>query len=285
MNISFRFQGLSMRVLVLVATGVFLVTGLHAAAAGPEEQAKLGPATLEIVKPDEQTSQARIGDKVVAQDYYVHIEQTFSAGGRGSAVLSISNGGNGCAALYEIVRVDAAGTIAATDRFGTCSDLAEIAGDAESITVRFAPIGGTDGQLYRWTAAKGLVAAEPLAFAPKPGTGWAEAGDLVGQHPSTLFDNAAIYAALHTLLGRDYPLLLDRLVVADNLESAGGMITGSGCMAHACNTDDAFVGIDPSKQQLYVAIRQAGKAERFYPAVAKWPAALRKQRKAWETNQ
>jgi len=273
------------RVLVLVATGVFLVAGFPAAAAGPEEQAKLGPATLEIVKPDEQTSQARIGDKVVAQDYYVHIEQTFSAGGRGSAVLSISNGGNGCAAMYEVVSVDAAGAIAATDQFGTCSDLAEIAGDAEAITVRFAPVGGTDGQLYRWTVAKGLAAPEPLAFAPKPGTGWADAGDLVGQHPSTLFDNAAIYAVLHTVLGPDYPLLLDRLVVADNMESAGGMITGSGCMAHACNTDNAFVGIDPAKQRLYVAVRQAGKAERLYPAAAKWPAALRKQRKAWETNQ
>jgi len=273
------------RVLVLVATGVFLVTGFPAVAAGPEEQAKLGPATLEIVKPDEQTSQARIGAKIVAQDYYVHIEQTFSADGRGSAVLSIANGGNGCAAMYEVVSVDASGAIAATDQFGTCSDLAEIAGDAEAITVRFAPIGGTDGQFYRWTAAKGLAAPEPLAFAPKPGTGWAEAGDLVGQHPSTLFDNAAIYAVLHTLLGPDYPLLLDRLVVADNMESAGGMIAGSGCMAHACNTDNAFVGIDPAKQQLYVAVRQAGKAERLYPTAAKWPAALRKQRKAWETNQ
>src|SRR5215471_7520363 len=152
MNISFRFQGLSMRVLVLVATGVFLVTGRPAATTAPEEQVKLGPATLEIVKPDEQTSQARIGDKVVAQDYYVHIEQTFSAGGRGSAVLSIANGGNGCAAMYEVVSVDAAGVLATTDPFGTCSDLAEIAGDAESITVRFAPEGGTEGQLYRWTA-------------------------------------------------------------------------------------------------------------------------------------
>src|SRR5262249_15943883 len=154
--------------------------------------------------------------------------------------------------------VDAAGAIAATDQFGTCSDLAEIAGDAESITVRFAPIGGTDGQLYRWTVAKGLAAPEPLAFAPKPGTGWAAAGAPVGQPPSALFDNAAIYAALHPLLGRDYPLLLDRLVVADNIESAGGMIAGSGCMAHACDTDNAFVAVDPAKQQLYVALRQAG---------------------------
>jgi hypothetical protein len=275
-----------MRLFALIVASVFLVTGLPAlAAAPPEERAELGPRTLEIVKLADDTTQARIGDKIIAQDYYVHIEQTFSAGGRGSAVLSISNGGNGCAAMYEVVSVDAAGKIAATEQFGTCSDLAEIAGDAGNIAVRFAPIGGTDGQLYRWTAEKGLAPPERLAFAPKPGTSWADAGALVGQHPSTLFDNAAIYAALHTLLGHDYPLLLDRLVVADNMASDGKLITGSGCMAHACNTDDAFVAIDPAKQQIYVAVRLDGKAERLYPAAAKWPAVLRKQRKAWETNQ
>src|ERR1700741_2578141 len=122
MKNSCHFTGGCMRFPVLVAAGVFLVTGVPAAAAAPEEQANLGPASLEIVRLDEQTTQARIGDKVIAQDYYVHIEQTFSAGGRGTAVLSISNGGNGCAALYEVVGVDAAGAIAATDQFGTCAD-------------------------------------------------------------------------------------------------------------------------------------------------------------------
>jgi len=274
-----------MRFPAVLLAAAFCVIAPCAGAAEPEEQVKLGPRTLEIVKLDEETSRARIGDKTVAQDYYVHIEQSFSAGGRGTAVLSVSNGGNGCAAMYEVVSVDAAGQVAATAPFGTCSDLADIAGSATAITVRFAPIGGTDGTLYRWTAGTGLAAPERLAFAPKPGTGWAEAGDLVGQHPSTLFDNAAIYAALKTLLGRDYPLLLDRLLVANEMTSSeGNLITGSGCMAHACNSDNAFVALDPAKQQIYVALRQEGKAERFYPAAARWPAALSKQRKAWETN-
>jgi hypothetical protein len=188
--------------------------------------------------------------------------------------------------MYEIVAVDAAGRIDATDRFGTCSDLAEIDGNADAITVRFAPVAGLDGRLYRWTAARGLAAPETLPFAAKPGTGWADAGELVGQHPSTLFDNAEISAALKTLLGGDYPLLIDRLLVAENMQRVGAkLIVGTGCMAHACNTDAAFVGLDPAKRLVYVAIQQDGKAARLYPAAAKWPSALRARRKAWHDGQ
>ena len=130
-----------------------------------------------------------------------------------------------------------------------------------------------------------LHTIESRTFAPKRRTGWADAGKLVGQHTSVLFDNAQILGALKRLLGGRYQPLSERLEVAGNMEDAGGnLIVASGCMPHACDSDRGFVGLDAGKRLVYVALQKDGNAVRLYPAAGKWPRALRDRVKAWEAR-
>ena len=261
------------------------VAGAPVFAPGADEVAKIGSLTLEIVKVGDFRRQARIGNVIVAEDFYVHIQRVFSAGLEGTAVLEVADGGNACAALYEIVFVAASGDITSTDKFGDCSTVSSTTGDAKELRVRFDPVAGLDGWLYHWTAAGGLEEPSEIAFAPKAGTGWAHARDLIGRHPSLIFDNAEISRALRLLVGEDFDALKYDILVASGMEEvAPDMIVGHGCLPHACTNAEALVALDIRHRRVYAAIYDGDLRLRIYPSEAKWPPVLRTSLHLWSAT-
>jgi len=264
---------------------VIAVAGGPAFALGAEETIQVGALTLEIVKLGDLRRQARIGDVVVADNFYVHAQRAFSAGPEGTVVLEVAGGGSACAALYKIVFVAASGGITSTDEFGDCFSVSSITGDAKELRLRFDPVAGLNGWLYHWTANGGLEEPGEIAFAPKAGTGWAHAGDLIGRHPSLIFDNEEIARALILLLGEDFDALKYDILVASEMEEvAPDMIVGQGCLPQACTDAEALVALDIRHRRVYVAISDGNGGPRIYPAEAKWPQTLRTSLHLWRAT-
>ena len=274
-----------LRRVVLAWLMIATTVGAPAYAFGAVEEVQIGSRRLEIVKLGEFRRQARIGDVVVADDFYVHVERVFSAGREGTAVLQIADGGAECAALYEIVSVTASGDIASTDKFGDCFSVSSIVGDAKELHLRFDPVAGLDGWLYHWTASGGLEEPREIAFVPRPGTGWTHARDLVGKHPSLIFDNEEIVRALIFLVGEDFDALhYDILVAGEMEEVAPDLIVGHGCLPQACTYAEAFVALDVRHRRVYAAIYDEDRGLRIYPPEAKWPQILRASLHLWNAT-
>lgn len=276
-----RLRSLAARIIVagLIAMPFW---GSSTSALAAEETIQIGSLTLQIVKLGDFRRQARIGDTVVAENFYVHVQRVFSVGSAGAVVLEVADGGDACAALYKIAFVAANGKIASTSEFGDCFPVSSITGDAQALSLRFDPVAGLNGSLYRWTASGGLEEPGEIVFAPKAGTGWAHARDLIGRHPSLIFDNEEISKALILLLGEDFDALRYDILVASEMEEvAPDMIVGQGCLPQACADAEALVALDIRHRRVYAAIADGSGGLRVYPAEAKWPHTLQTSLHLW----
>jgi hypothetical protein len=247
-----------------------------------QQTVKLGGKTLSVVSAGDARMQAKIDDDVLDEDAFIEIQSSFDDGKAGAAVLLVSDGGNGCPGNYIVISVDTAGKAAVTDPFGTCSDTAETSAENGRITVRFAPIAGRDGTVYRWSFAKGLEPAAAEPFQPKPGTSWAEAGGLVGKYPWEALDNADVFAAFKTLLGPDFATFTDYFAKGDPMgATADGIVVGTCFDESSEESTDLLIGIDPNARRVFVALQDGGEAPRFYPPKDQWPASLQDELKQW----
>jgi hypothetical protein len=272
----------STRFYTVLAAGLFLLQGGLAAADDRQQPVKLGAKTLELITTDNTRSQAKIDDKIVAEDAFIEVEASFSDASRGAAVLLVSDGGNGCPGNYVVVAADADGKVTTTDPFGTCSDTAEASAKDDTLAVRFAPIGGRDGTLYRWSFAKGLEGPTPEAFQPKADTGWANTNDLIGKYPWEALDNADVYAAFKTLLGDDFGTFTEYFGKADQMDvTDDGIIIGDAWDDSAEDSTALLIGIDPAHRKVYAALQDGDDAPRLYPGRSQWPASLQERLKQW----
>jgi hypothetical protein len=253
-----------------------------------QQSVPVGGKTLALVSTADGRVQAKIDGEILAEDAFVEVEASFNENGtggkaRGAAVLLVSDGGNGCPGSYVVISVDEAGKAVATDPFGTCSDLAESSVAAGVLTVRFAPIGGRDGTVYRWSFAKGLEPPVAEAFVPKPGTDWSNAGALAGKYPWEALDNSAVYAAFQALLGaEDFKTFTLYFGKGDPMDAtADGIIVGDCFDDSAEDSTNLLIGIDPATQKVYAALQDGGEAPRLYPAKEQWPASLQERLKRW----
>ena len=241
----------------------------------------LGGKPLELVATGEQRMQAKIDGEILEEDAYIEVESSFDDGKKGAAVLLVSDGGNGCPGNYVVLSVDD-GKGAVTEPFGTCSDKAETRAENGLITVRFPPIGGRDGATYRWSFAKGLEAPVAEAFQPKPGTGWANANELIGKYPWEALDNADVYGAFKTLLGGDFETFTNYFGKGDPMDATPeGVIVGDCFDDSAEDSTNLLIGIDPAGKRVFVAMQDGNEAPRLYPAKDQWPASLQDKLKQW----
>jgi hypothetical protein len=253
-----------------------------AAAQQSQPPVKLGGKPLELVTTDESRMQAKIDGQILEEDAFIEVETSFDDGKTGAAVLLVSDGGNGCPGKYVVISVDAEGKATATDPFGTCSDSAETSADKGIITVRFPPIGGRDGTVYHWSFAKGLEQPMAEPFQAKPGTGWANANDLIGKYPWEALDNADVLAAFKALLGPDYNTFTNYFGKGDPMDAtAEGIIVGDCFDDSAEDSTNLLIGIDPASKKVFAAMQDGGEAPRLYPPKDQWPASLQDKLKQW----
>lgn len=244
---------------------------------------KLGGKSLELVSTPDARMQAKIDGTILEEDAFIELEASFDDGKAGAAVLLVSDGGNGCPGNYVVISVDDQGKAAATEPFGTCSDTAETRAENGTITVRFAPVGGQDGTIYRWSFAKGLEPPVAEPFQPKAGTNWSNAGDLAGRYPWEALDNADVYAAFKTLLGQDFRTFTDYFGKGGAMAAtADGIIVGECFDESTEDSTNLLIGIDPANKQVYAAMQDGGEAPRLYPPREQWPAALQAKLQEWQ---
>src|SRR5581483_1920832 len=245
---------------ILLLAGIGLSPGGPASAQDQTQPAQqtvdIGSKKMEIVTTADSRTQAKIDGDVIEEDAFIEVEDSFNDGKTGAAVLLVSDGGNGCPGNYVVVSVDAQGKVTATDPFGTCSDTAETKVADGVITVRFAPSGGHDGTIYRWSFAKGLEEPVSEPFKPKAGTSWANVGDLIGKYPWEALDNADVYAAYQNLLGADFRAFTDYFGKGDQMGATeDGIVVGECFDDSSEDSTELLIGIDPKNQKVYAAMQ------------------------------
>jgi hypothetical protein len=261
---------------------VFIGASVEAPAQQNPQSVKLGGKTLELATTGESRMQAKIEGEILEEDVFIEVETSFDDGKSGAAVLLVSDGGNGCPGNYVVISVDEAGKAAATEPFGTCSDNAETRTDKGTVTVRFPPIGGRDGTVYRWSFAKGLEQPVAEPFQPKAGTSWANANELIGKYPWEALDNADVLAAFRALLGPDYETFTNYFGKGDPMDAtAEGVVVGDCFDDSAEDSTNLLIGIDPASKKVFAAMQDGAEAPRLYPAKDQWPASLQEKLKQW----
>jgi uncharacterized protein len=81
---------------------------------------------------------------------------------------------------------------------------------------------------------------------------------LIGKHPSDVVNDPLFRAAFSGAPAQDWQKIADRLAVADanGIQLQNGFYVGSGCMAHACDSDDAAFAIDAANGRGDVIYRE-----------------------------
>lgn len=246
------------------------------------QSVKLGGKTLELSTTGELRMQAKIDGEILEEDAFIEITTSFDDGESGAAVLLVSDGGNACPGNYVVISVDNAGEPVATEPFGTCADSAETHAENGIITVRFPPIGGRDGAVYRWSFATGLEQPVAETFQPKPGTGWADANELIGKYPWEALDNADVYDAFKVLLGPDFTTFTHYFGKGDPMDSTEeGVIVGDCFDDSAEDSTNLLIGIDPANKKVFAAMQDGAEAPRLYPPKEQWPASLQEKLGQW----
>jgi len=127
-------------------------------------------------------------------------------------------------------------------------------------------------------AALGCALALVTGLAAAPASS-AECWNLAGKY---LFDveDGPLKATIEKQLGGVYKRFDERYQTQVPFETTGdGYVYASGCMAHNCSVDEAFLGVEEKSCRVFVALLENEKFTLLIPGV--WPAALDKARRDW----
>lgn len=81
----------------------------------------------------------------------------------------------------------------------------------------------------------------------------------VGQHPTEVFNEAAVQEKFNTLLGTEYGRFFESLSVASGLELKGNFYVGSGCAPHVCGDEESAFAINKETGEVFAIILSDGK--------------------------
>jgi hypothetical protein len=155
--------------------------------------------------------------------------------------------------------------------------------DQEGFTFVEKAVAGKEGSVWRFTPDAGMQRLGVLVFRPQPKSTWKDLDKWL-DHPMSLFNVAPFDAAVRKLTGAQYPEFTMRLHVGAELEKKDArFLIGTGCQAHACNSDQSFVGIDRKGNAVYLAMRRNARIT-TWPAAPNWPQPLQEEFKSWSRN-
>ncbi|WP_233176713.1 DUF4236 domain-containing protein [Ralstonia sp. ASV6] len=118
--------------------------------------------------------------------------------------------------------------------------------------------------------------APTVATTPAPTAGWADAAFswLVGQYPSAVVNDRRFRAAFKGIARGDWAKITERLAVTDaaGIQSKDGYLVGTGCMAHACNSERAAFAIsEATGKGDFVLIETPGASSDAVVKTYQWP--------------
>ncbi len=255
-----------------------LVAAPLAAQENKPKPVAVGPVTLEIVARSDTEQELRHGARVLAKDYRIEAGPVVKAGAVHIALFDLWAGGNACTAWPLIVTVDAAGKVMVDERFeDECRGFAPAA-EADAIVLVQRAFPGLDGAIWR-IAEDGVKRLGKLVFEPQPGSTWADL-DKALDHPTSLFEVAPVDAAARRLAGQHYGEVAQALSVASPVATRGRFLVGTGCRPHSCTIVEGFIGIDREAKQVFLGLKKEGRFT-SWPALARWPADLRRDFESW----
>ncbi|WP_173934014.1 hypothetical protein [Chelativorans sp. Marseille-P2723] len=207
----------------------------------------------------------------IASDYVLYYNRTVELGGVDVALFEIGPGGNACGTATLIIWKPEAGDLQTAQAGDDCgSPHPAISEDA----IYFVPylLPGESRSVERWSSEDGLRTVGDLAFAPQPGTSWADLDSSKLNSMINAFANEAVYDAAKALLQDELTDLASGLIVSDGVHTLqSGTSYGSGCVPHACGSSNAFMAIDQAGQKLYFAQQDGAGGIRSWPDPDAWP--------------
>ena len=275
-----RGAGLAVRCAVLVWLAATLALSPARAQDAKPQDVAVGPVTLQIVETESGEKELRYGTRVLAKEFSINEGRAARFKDIDARVFDVGPGGNACEGWPAVVTVDKDRKVAIDITMkDLCSSFSASADDDGFVFVETA-VPAQDGSVWRFTPAEGMRRLGVLVFRPQPKSSWADLGRAF-DHPLTLFDIAPVEAAVRKLTGRQYADLALRLRVASPVEKKGERyLVGTGCQAHACNSDQGFIAIDRPARAVFLAMRHNAQMT-VWPDLSRWPEALRAALKAW----
>jgi hypothetical protein len=257
---------------------LLLAAPVQAQDAARPENVAVGPVTLQIVETASGEKELRHGARVLLKDFSVSAGIAAKFKDVDARVIEVGPGGNACEGWPAVVTVKDGKVAADTTMNKECASFAASA-DEQGFTFVESPQPGTDGSAWRFTPNDGMRRLGVLVFQPQPGTTWADLTRML-DHPLALFNVAPFDAAVRKLTGAQFRDFAQRLHLASGVERKGNFLVGTGCQAHACNSDRGFIGIDPNARAVFLAMRSNTRVT-TWPALASWPILLRGEYEAW----
>lgn len=177
-------------------------------------------------------------------------------------VMQVS-GGSACPAVFAWLDTTP-GKVRLTETFGTCSDLYEIASDAETVTVTMQGAPGQGRSAFVWdgkgTIIEQRLGMEPTGIDPEQGAmAW------VGKHPYTLL-TAPEWAGLFTDLvgGEVLAQAQAAIAIGSEMQLQGDWVAGKGCQAHMCGDVRAAVAIHATDGRVLIALWERERGPRLW---------------------
>ncbi len=184
-----------------------------------------------------------------------------------------SQGGNGCPGFYVWVHATP-GAVRRTEGFGTCSDLAQVTHDSETVSVTMPSFEPGKGDVTFVYDGRGPVREVQLGLAPsgmKPGDGpdfW------IGRYPYDLLAARDFQDRLAALLGPAGLADAQRMMaLASPMQRDGNWVAGDGCQPHDCADNRGALAVHLLDGRIVLALRDRtglrlwGDDGRMLPAV------------------
>jgi hypothetical protein len=270
-----------MRARILGGVLLCALPGVGAAEeAGKPADVMVGPLSLQIVETDSGEKELRHGTRVLVREFSINEGVAAKFKETHARVFDVGPGGNACDGWPSVVTVDEDGKVAIDLAMKDLCSLFAASTDAEGFTFVEKALPGRDGSVWRFTPQDGMRRLGVLVFRPQPNSSWRDL-DRMLDHPLTLFNLAPLDTAVRKLTGAQFGAFVLRLAVAGEVEKKDDrFLVGTGCRAHACNSDMALIGIDRKARDVFLAMRSRQRVT-TWPAVDRWPAPLRADYESW----
>jgi hypothetical protein len=274
-----RTMILRLPLLFMVLAAVLATAHARAEGVKPTD-VTVGPVTLQIVEPESGEKELRHGTRVLVKEFSINEGLAAKFKDTSARVFDVGPGGNACDGWPAVVTVEKGGKVAIDLTMRDLCSLYVASTDEEGFTFVEKALPGTDGSVWRFTPEDGMRRLGVLVFRPQPNSTWNDL-DRMLDHPLSLFNVAPFDAAVRKLTGAQFREFALRLNVAGGVEKKDErFLVGTGCQAHACNSDQGFVGIDRKSRAIFLAMR-SGSRMATWPAPARWPAPLREDYETW----
>lgn len=239
--------------------------------AAETERYSLGSTLLEVVETDDMSKELRHGGQVLVSDYMLSLEEPMVVGGVPLRVGSVSAGGNVCGGERFVVwQLGKEVKFARTD--DPCS-YPEPEVENDKLMLKAPALPGTPGPVWAFDPQQGLIAQEPVVFAPDATLGFGDIIDLAQPtHPMDVLAIGAVYDQLKAgLAPQDFDVVAATLAEVGSGEHLTEGYAGYACYQVECEERFAYLWIDDAKEQSYVIWGDGENMQLWPQPMEDWP--------------